>query len=103
MKETTPQAVETRAVWRFEITGSETTLMMPIGAQILSSQLHICGQSAGKAHVRIDVYALVNPHAEPEPRTFRVLRTGFELPAAAMAAWKFVFTAGANHVFEIPC
>ena len=55
-------------IWKYELTpGRDTTLMMPRGARTLSAGVQ------GEALV---IWAMVDPQATPEQRSFRVFPTG---------------------------
>lgn len=72
------------------------TLQLPIGAHVLDVQLQ---------HGNISLWALVDPDAERETRTFVIVGTGHEFTATStihIATIQSVAGQLVWHVFEIP-
>lgn len=69
-------------VWRFELPlRDRTVLHMPAGARPLSVGPHRGSQLYG--FPPLDLWALVDPTGEPEPREFLVVGTGNPIPRDA--------------------
>jgi hypothetical protein len=85
-----------KSIWRFELDiTDETELHMPKGAQILTVQRR---ENAG----RLDMWALVDPTAPQEPRTFRVIGTGHPIPDVdALTYYATAQVAGGQLVFHV--
>lgn len=78
------------------------TLMIPAGFQVTAIQPTKAIKGDGGAAV--EIYTLANPHAEPEPRTFKIVRTGEEMPHCGSAAFHITMAypgMPAIHLFEI--
>lgn len=65
-----------KAIWKFTMHGPRQTIEMPEGAQILSLQTQ---------HNEPQIWALVDPGADKESRTFRAIPTGAEFSPAGLA------------------
>lgn len=106
---TTPKI--TQAVWRMKLALQPdpanvgqwlpAIAMLPAGFRVTSMQIT---KDIKPGCPAIEVYTLINPHADVEPHTFKVARTGEELPNAGHAT--FLITAAlpgipAFHLFEL--
>ncbi len=60
-------------IWKFPLNTMDLTVLMPKGAEVLTVQMQ--GQLPRN---RVTLWALVDPGAEPVPRTFAIIGTGEE-------------------------
>lgn len=85
-----------KTIWKFPVFGPlRYTTLMPIGAEILSVQRQ------GDA---VQMWALVDPKAEGEPRTFQSFGTGHPVPDDILKHLGTVQFDGGElifHVFEV--
>ena len=63
-------------VWKFTLTGPDTTIPMPVGAKVLS-----VGEQDGQIVLWAEVSAVVG---EQEQRRFRAFNTGAKLPEGTL-------------------
>jgi len=88
-----------KTIWKFPLgVADEQIIEMPRGAKVLAVQ---------PQHDRVCVWAMVNPNAEKERRTFYIAGTGHLLPDESdrlRHVGTFQLHGGALvfHVFEVP-
>lgn len=91
-----------KVIWKWEFDGRvATSFEMPKGAQILHAALD--GRER-EGHKLYSIWALVDPNAEKEKRTFVVMGTGWKRDAGTWARLQHVSTVQEGgfvwHIFE---
>jgi hypothetical protein len=93
-----------QTVWKFELNiVDEQTLMLPVGAQILSVQ----PQRTGQTEHTVMLWVLVTPDNARVERTFRIHGTGHDIEHAESEELRHISTfqmlegAFIGHVFEL--
>jgi hypothetical protein len=96
-----------KEIWKFSVGGADFTIRMPQGAEVLAVQME------GGPHGVPVMWALVDPSAETESRTFHIFGTGgpfdpeglryvgtFQAPPFVWHLWEERPKAEVEHVHE---